>query len=472
MASGRLFGDKKFYRSVFAVAMPIMLQTGITNFVNMLDNIMVGQVGTEQMSGVAIVNQLVFVYNLMIFGAISGAGIFVSQFFGLKDNNGIRYTVRFKLLLCVAITAIVIPLLAVFSDTFISLFLHSTGEGDLALTLMYGKDYLYIALFGLAPFALAHVYSGTLRETKQTIVPMIAGIAAVLVNLVFNYLLIYGKFGFPELGVKGAAIATVLSRFVELAIIMLYTHLNKARNPFIKQLYTKFRIPRELCGRIARTSLPLFANELLWSLGTTVIAQCYSVRGIYALAGYNINMTILQVFMVSFIAMGDAIAIMVGNLLGAGKLDEARRTSSRLIVISILVSAVFGALMALTAPYFPRIYNTADEVKAIATSLMFVSSAILPFMAFSHACYFTLRSGGRTLITFLFDSCTTWTLYVPLIFILSRFTDLGILYLYIACQAVEVLKCIVGFVMVRSGKWARRIVSVQEDDIEPAEAVQ
>ena len=187
----RLFGDRKFYSMVLAVALPIMAQNGVTNFVSMLDNIMVGQLGTEPMSGVAIANQLLFVFNLCIFGATSGAGIFGAQFYGSGDTNGLRSTFQFKLLLCAGLTVLAIGILMAFPEPLIRLYLHEGGSAaDIEATLQYGLDYVRVMLWGLFPFMIVQVYSSTLRETGQTIVPMVASMAAILVNLTFNYFLI------------------------------------------------------------------------------------------------------------------------------------------------------------------------------------------------------------------------------------------------------------------------------------------
>ena len=234
----RYIGDKAFYRRVLGVALPIIIQNGITNFVSLLDNIMVGQVGTLQMSGVSIVNQLLFVFNLCVFGAVSGAGIFTAQFFGSQDHEGVRHTFRFKFLVSVGLVIVGTAVFLLAGQPLIRLYLQGDGDPrDVAITLAYGSDYLRIMLLGLLPFALASAYSGTLRETGQTMVPMVGGIVAVFVNLIFNYILIFGHFGAPAMGVRGAAVATVLSRYVELAIVAGWTHLKSGRNPFIEGFF-------------------------------------------------------------------------------------------------------------------------------------------------------------------------------------------------------------------------------------------
>ena len=314
----KFIGNKDFYKLVAALALPLLLQNAVSTFVNLLDNLMVGRIGTESMSGVSIVNQLLFVYNLCLFGGTGGAGIFGAQFFGRGDYNGVRHTLRFNILLCAGFTVIATVLLALIPDTLIGAFLHEAGTGgDLALTLSEGKDYLRIMLFGLPAFCLTTAYVSILRVPGDNRLPMKASIAAIFVNLVFNYLLIYGKLGFPMLGVRGAAIATVLSRYVEFGLILLGTHGKKTPPRFIRGLYRGFAIPGHLAGQIVRKGMPLLVNEMFWSLGMTMLTQCYSYRGLDAIAALNINSTVLNLFNTVIFTMGNTVGIIIGNLLGA-----------------------------------------------------------------------------------------------------------------------------------------------------------
>lgn len=262
----KFIGDRNFYKMVLAIAVPIMIQNGITNFVSLLDNIMIGQIGTEQMSGVAIVNQALFVYNLCLFGGVSGAGIFTAQYFGQKNEEGVRQTVRFKIWMVFLITLITVILLLYAGDPLIAFYLQGDGTAkSAAATLRYGKEYLMIMLPGLVPFMLVQVYSSTLRECGQTILPMKAGVIAVFVNLILNYILIYGKLGAPALGVQGAAIATIISRFVECAVVLIHTHRHVQQNPFVKGLYSTLKVPAGLVAKIITKGMPLLLNETLWA---------------------------------------------------------------------------------------------------------------------------------------------------------------------------------------------------------------
>lgn len=455
----RYIGDRHFYKMLLGIVVPIIIQNGITNFVSLLDNLMVGRIGTEQMSGVAIVNQLVFVFNLCIFGAVSGAGIFTAQFFGHGDYEGVRNTFRFKFMISVAFAVIGIAVFVVGGPQLISLFLHEGGEsGNIEQTLLYGEKYLHWILLGLVPFALSQVYSGTLRETGETVVPMAAGVTAVFVNLIFNFLLIYGNFGFPKMGVEGAAIATVMSRYVELCIIAVWSHTHTEKVPYIKGVYRTLKIPAELTKQIAIKGMPLILNEALWAFGIAILNQCYSTRGLAAVAGTNISSTITNLFNVVFIAMGSALAIIVGQLLGAGKLEEARETDTKLIFASVVSCLVLGTIMALAAPLFPELYNTTDEVKELATFFIVFSAIMMPFNAFLHSAYFTLRSGGKTLITFFFDAGFVWIVSIPLAMALSRLTDMPVRMLYACCTGADLIKVVVGYILVKRGKWVVKIV--------------
>ncbi len=453
-------GDRKFYASVFALLLPIIVQNAISNFVNLLDNIMIGQVGTPQMSGIAIANQLIFVFNLTVFGGLSGAGIFGAQFFGAGDHEGLRNTMRFKLWTATVVSVIAITVFLTCGDQLISLYL--TGDGDAserAAMLEYSRRYLQIMLWGLFPFTLSQVYGGTLRETGETMLPMKASLSGVFTNLCLNYILIYGKLGFPALGVEGAAIATVISRFVELAIIAVYAHKHTGRFHFIEGLYRSIRIPKSLAFKIIKKGMPLLMNELLWAMGMTTLTQIFSTRGLNVVAGLNISSTITNLFNVVVFSMGTAVAVMVGQALGANDIPRAKQSAWRLIFFNICVCIVVGGVLAALSPVIPNIYNTTDDVRKLATRFMLTSAIYLSFNAVAHCAYFTIRSGGKTFITFLFDSVYTWAILVPYAYVLTHFTSLDIMVLYPVCYLADILKGIIGIIIVKAGHWAQNMVS-------------
>ena len=455
----KLIGDRAFYRTVLAIVVPIMIQSAITNFVNLLDNVMVGQVGTEQMSGVSIANQLLFVFNLCVFGGLAGAGIFSAQFFGAKNEDGVRHCFRYKLFVCAGLIALALAVFLPGGRYLITRFLHDEASpGRVDVTLNHGLAYLRIMLVGLLPFSLTQVYAGTLRETGETRLPMYAGIAAVFVNLIFNYLLIFGHLGFPELGVEGAAIATVLSRFVEMAIVTVYTHRHESRYGFIRGVYHSLHIPGPLVRDITLKGMPLLVNEALWSTGMTMLAQCYSVRGLDVVAAMNINNTVSNLFAVTIFSMGTATSILVGQALGANDMKGAMDRAWKLTAFGLAVTVATLSVMIVVAPLIPGVYRTSGEVRALATAFLRIYALCMPLFSFCNSAYFILRSGGKTLITFLFDSGYTWVIAVPIAWSLVHLTNMNVIAVYLCVQLADLIKCVFGFILVRRGVWLNNMV--------------
>ena len=455
-----LIGDRAFYKMLMAIAIPVMLQNGLTNLVSLLDNIMVGAVGTEQMTGVSIVNQLLFVFNLCIFGGLSGAGIYTAQFYGRNDHKGVRYTFRFKMMLVLVLFAGALLVFHFFGENLIALYLHEGGQtGDIAQTAGYAARYLRVMLWGLLPFAIQQAYASTLRETGETLLPMKAGVVAILVNLVFNYILIFGHFGAPQMGVEGAAVATVLSRYVECLIVVGWTHRHVERAHFIHHAYRSLHVPSSLTLDIFKRGMPLLINEFLWSAGMATLTQSYSTRGLAVVAALNISSTISNLFNVVWLAMGTAVSIIVGQQLGANEFEKAKTSCWRILTFSVASAAGVGLLLLLGADLFPALYNTTGEVRTLAAGVLRVVALAAPIQAFNHASYFTLRSGGKTWITFLFDSAYLWVVSIPLARILSTGTVWPIVLVYAICQFIDVLKSGLGFILLKKGVWLNNIVS-------------
>ena len=457
----RFIGDRVFYRRALLIAIPIIIQNGITNFVSLLDNVMVGQVGTIPMSGVAIVNNLIFVFNMCVFGATSGAGIFTAQFHGSQDHEGVRSTFRYKILISLLLSAAGCSLFLFGGKGLTMLYLK--GETDPALietTLAYSLSYLKIMVLGLPPFSLCFSYASTLRETGKSSVPMVASIVAVFVNLVLNYILIFGHFGAPALGIQGAAIATVIARYVELLIVAFWTHIHPELNPFIQGALRSLHIPRKLFSSITVKGMPLLVNEFFWATGMAFLNQCYSTRGLDVVAAFTITTTLSNLSSIAFMAMGNAVGIIMGQMLGSqAPIPEIRDANRKLMALSIASCAVFGGAMAAVSGVFPLLYNTSNSVRSIATALICITAGIMPFNAYTTASYFTLRSGGKSLVTFLFDSCFVWVVIVPIAFCCSRFTAMPIIPLYLICQCADLIKCALGYWMIKRGDWIQNLVA-------------
>ena len=451
----KYIGTRDFYRRVILLTLPILAQNAITNFTSLLDNVMVGRLGTEQMSGVSIVNQLFFVFNLALFGMVSGTGLFGAQSHGKGDNDGVRYSFRFGCYATLPILALAFALFLGMGDKLISLYLHEGSEtGDLALTLKYAKDYLSIALYGLIPYTFSQIYAGSLRSVGRTVSPMVSGIIGFFVNVVLNAVLIFGAFGIPALGVRGASIATVIARIAECLFLVIYTHSNSKAIPFIRGAFSSFYIPTALARRILIKGMPLLVNEGIFALGQSMLIQSYSLRGLATVSAMNITSTLYDSFSVLFASAGAAIAIILGHILGSNDIERAKREADKLCTFALFAGIIACVFLAVLAPFFPLIYNTTDEVRSLATAFILVRAFSSPFYGYIHGSYFTVRSGGKTVATFFFDSGFLFLVKVPLSYLLVLCTPMPILWVFISVSATLIIKSLIGWVMVRRGTWA------------------
>ncbi len=457
----RYIGDRAFYMAVIALIIPMIVQQGITQFVNLLDNVMVGRLGTNPMSGVAIVNQIIFIFNLTIFGGLSGASIFGAQFYGKGDHEGLRHSFRFRLLFGVGVTILGLAIFLVFGEQLFHLYLNeeNSSPADIAATLDFAKQYMYIMLWGLPPFMVVQVFSSTLKDMRETFSPMVASVISILMNLALNYLLIFGKFGFPEMGVQGAALATVIARYVEMLYLVVYAVRRKKKFVFLQGAFKSMRVPLPLAKRIAITGTPLLLNETFWSMGTAMVNMCYATRGLTAVAATNITGTANNLFSIILMTMGNAVGIMAGQQLGANDIEGAKDTVRKVIFFSVASCVVTGGLLVACAPFIPHIYNTEEAVRAIATQTLIICGCFQPLHSFVNCAYFTIRSGGKTFITFLFDCVFTWAVTLPIAFCLCRFTGLSVVWIFFFVNCADILKIIIGGAMLKSGIWANNVVN-------------
>lgn len=453
-------GEKAFYVKAARIALPIMMQGSIYNLIGLLNNIMVGRVSTVQMNGVAVVNQLMFVFYSCISGIFGGIGVFTAQFSGKGDEEGIRYTFRFKLVTSFLLSAATILLLGIWGKPLIQSYLSGEGlAADAEASLAYGMGYLWIMLVGVPPYALINVYSSTLRELGQTKMPMFFCVFSMVVSLVLNYVLIFGFVGIPAMGCYGAAAATLVARFIELAGVAGWTHLNAHRLPFIQGAYRSLHIPGWLALRIAKKSAPFALNQLLWSMGVAAQTQCYSVRGLYVVSANNIVSALSSLIIVVANAVGNTARIVIGHMMGRSEApDKIRSVYQKFIGLGFVSSFAVALLYALAGRYFPLIYNTTDEVRQLASSFILISALILPFTSYLTVVSGVLHTGGNANLNLIFDTVFIWLACVAPASCLVHFTGLGILWIYGFCQATEILKTFLGILLIKKGRWIQNVV--------------
>mgnify|MGYP003308338755 CR=1 FL=1 len=458
-----LIGDKAFYRRVLSVAIPIIIQNGISNFVNLLDNIMVGQVGTIPMSGVAIVNQLLFVFNLCVFGAASGAGIFTAQFCGSRDHEGIRHTFRFKIMVGLLLAALGIGIFLTAGTPLIQLYL--TGEGspeDVAQTLHYGLRYLHIMLIGLVPFALSNAYSGTLRETGQTVVPMAAGICAVLVNLAFNYILIFGKFGAPAMGVEGAAWATVIAQAVSFLIAAFY--LSKSRFVFDFRLRS-FRIVKDKMKMMIKLGIPSSVQSIIVNISFLVMsAVVNTIGGVVASAAVGIVGKFNSFAILPAVAMSNSVSAYAAQNIGAGFHDRARKCLNVGIAIALSISAVILAAVQLFPETIIGFFDSnADTIRDGVAYIRTFSIEYL-FIPILFCINGLIMGAGHTFFTLISGALSSLLLRIPVAIIFGSVLGWGLPGVGLAGPAATLFSVLFAGWFLLSGRWLKDKTGIRREE--------
>lgn len=454
-----LIGTKTFYRRVIYIALPIILQSFIMEAVNLLDNLMIGQTGLYEMAGVSISNQLIFILNLSMFGAISGAEIFGAQFYGKKDYEGVAHSFWMKVYFALGITCIGILLFIYLNEPLISLWLHDEDIIALQQTFYNAKDYLLIMCIGLIPAGMTRAVTSTLKECSRTDISLYSAIIALSANLVLDYALIFGKFGLPALGVKGAAIATVIARMLECGFAVIWIRMNLNQVPYFKHIFRYMKVPKDLVKNIIIRSAPLMANELLWSFGAAFASSCYAFRGIKVVASMNIVNTVANIFNTIFISLGSSIAIIVGQRLGSGEIEQALKEDRQMIFLAVVIGTFTSACLFFSSESLANFYNVDHSVKLLAVSLIQIKALLSPIDAFNNAAYFTIRSGGKTWLTFMMDAGLTWIVINPVAFILSHYTLLSIQAVYFLTLLSELSKFVPEIYVLKNKSWAEDLTN-------------
>jgi putative MATE family efflux protein len=442
-------GDRQFYKTLFQVAAPLVLQQLITTSVQLVDNVMVGRLGESSIGAVSVINQLYFIVILVTFGAYAGAGIFTSQFFGSGDHDKLKQTFRFKLITGALIALIALIIFTVFGENLIRLFTKNPE------TIKQGLAYLKIARWSAFPWVISVAISNTFREMSITKPLLYISIVAIITNTLLNFLLIFGLLGFPALGVTGAAIATFISRFVELGLMIVL--LIKKGSIFNTKMTQMLHIQPKLLKSMIIMSIPLTLNELLWSTGQTAFLHAYSTRGDSALAALNISGAISQLVFVTFGGIATAVAVLVGNTLGKNALDEAKDNARKLIAFSVFFAVIAGLILFILSFFILNIYDVAETTKDIARFNIRINALFIPVYSFNVALFFTLRSGGDTKSTFMIDSGYMWVVAVPIAMVLAYLTDLKVTMMFLLIQSLDLPKMFFGLSRFRKEHWVKNL---------------
>ncbi|HHT64688.1 MAG: MATE family efflux transporter [Caldicoprobacterales bacterium] len=446
-----LFEDRKFYQTLLKLAIPIAAQNFVASTVNMVDTVMIGQLGETEIAAVGQANQLFFLFALMLFGVISGSAIYTAQYWGVRDIKNIRRVQGLALISACAVAGVF---------TLIALFFPMQAMR------VYSKDPVvvdtgvrYLRIVGLSYIftAVSFSYASILRSTEQPKLPMFISIISLIANAVLNYILIFGKLGSPALGVEGAALATLIARVVETALMLIIVYTGKyvpaAR---IRELLD---VSREFTVRFFRTAVPVILNESIWALGVSIYSIVYGRIGTSAVAAVNISGTVTNLAMVLFQGMSNAAGVMIGNRIGAGEEEHAYIYAKRLLALGPALAVLMGCLLALSSGFFAGFYNVPQEVQLYAVRLLIAFSLLMPFKMFNLINIVgVLRSGGDTRYSLFLDTAGVWGIGIPLALAGGLLLQLPVYWVYFLAGLEEVFKLVLGLRRFRSRKWINNLI--------------
>lgn len=445
--------DKKIYfKTLISLALPIIIQNLISNSLNMVDTMMIGGLGKTELAAVGLANQFFFLYSLITFGINSGCAIYISQFWGKRDIKNIRKVLGLCILIGGSIGFVFTIVALIFPEAIMGFF---TKDREV---LVKGVEYLRIVSLSYILTTLSFCYAFASRSIGMAYVPMITSFIALGCNTIFNFILIYGKFGAPALGVKGAAIATVIARIIEFVLIISIIYSSKG--VLAAKIHEMFNLKKEFILKVLRTIYPVVLNEFFWALGITMYSVAYARIGTDAVASVQISNTIQNIFMVAAFGLANSCAIMIGNEIGAGKEKNAMILAKRFIKISFSLGIILGITIFFSNKAIISIFSIVDAKVIADTSIILkLFSMIIPVkMLTSLFIVGVLRSGGDTRFSLFLEIGSVWGIGVPLAFIGAVFLKLPVYIVVAMIYFEEVVKLILVLPRFKSKKWIRNLV--------------
>ncbi|MDD4584193.1 MAG: MATE family efflux transporter [Eubacteriales bacterium] len=443
--------SKSLYKTLVRVVLPIALQSLIATSLNLVDTLMVGSLGEGELAAVGLSNQFFFIHMGVMFGLSSGAAAFMSQFWGTKDLSNIRKVLGFTITInfCIALFFFLPALL--FPESVLRIFT------DIPEAIVIGKDYMRIVSFCALTISITMTFTAALRATQQTRIPLFISIIVFSTNTLLNYLLIFGKFGFPALGVTGAAVATLISRLLE--IFILYYVIFGRKNLLAGSFREFFGWTKTLAGRVLSSALPVTVNETMWSLGMATYSAFYGRMGVTEFASIQASRTVENLFIMAIFSMGDALLILVGQQIGMGKMDYAYALAKRLIRISLYIGVVSGLLLIITSPYIVGLFNFTPEGRQYTQWILIIYGVFMWLVLYNGISITgTMRCGGDTKHAMVLEVCCVWCIGVPLVFIGVFYLHLPVYYVVLLAQTEEVVKGFLCRSRFYSKKWLKNLV--------------
>lgn len=451
----RYFGSLSFYRQALMIGIPVMLQSLIQSLVSLVDNFMVAGLGDVKMSGVSVAGQILFVFMVLSNAICAAGGIYITQFSGAKNSAGMRQALRFKFLLIGSFIALYLLVCFVFPRQILGMMVIGNAEAEAILDA--GEEYMRLMGFMGIPFCVSVVLATSMREIGQVRAPLVISVIGTLVNCALNWVLIYGNLGAPRLEVRGAAYATIIARFVEMVLYILFVF--RYPQPFMGKHGEKLCTDWKLFGEILRRGWLILFSEVLWVISETVTTAVYNGRGgADVVSGMSAGWAIVNLLFVSFGGINTATAVIIGKTLGQGKLDEARKQKTWMLSAAVvfgLFMTLMGGLATLLAPLvFGHLSQVAQD---ICRDLVLLVSLYMPLWVYTNVQFSVARAGGDTVMGAVVDGCVTLIVVIPGILMLAQWTDWGPVLMYGVLKLTDIVKIITAHLWLKKEKWVRNL---------------
>jgi putative MATE family efflux protein len=446
-----LFNDSKFYRNLIKIALPIVIQNFIASSLNMVDTMMIGKVGEAEIAAVGIANQLFFLFVLITAGVCSGGGVLIAQFWGKKDTKNIRRVLGIGITTCVIIALMFTVSALLFPRSIMAIF-----NKDLKV-IELGAKYLRIVCFSYIFTAINFNYAFSSRCIERTVMPMVVSAIALGCNTFLNYVFIFGNFGAPNMGVEGAALATLIARVIETVLLVGYIY--GTNGVLAAKISEMIDLNRVFINRVFKTSLPVILNEACWGLAAVVYSAIYGRIGTQAIASIQICSTIQNLFMVIIFGMASSAAVMIGNKVGAGEEDTAKVYGKRFCLLGVIIGTILAISLAAAATFILSFFNVSEKVVHDSLMILYIVSGILVVRVLDILLIVgILRGGGDVKFSFLIETFTMWCIGVPLALIGAFVLKLPVYYVVALVTMEEIVKLILSLWRFLSNKWVRNIV--------------
>ncbi|UBK35713.1 MATE family efflux transporter [Clostridium perfringens] len=447
--------DKRFYRLLFSIALPIAVQNLITFMVSMVDTLMVGALGEIQLSAVSIANNLFFVLTILMFGLAGGSNIMISQYWGKGNVKTIHKILAIMYRVCLLITGIFIFIALFLPKYFMGIFTTDKAVID------FGASYLRIVCIGYLFYSITNCTIMMLRSVKTVSISIIVYTASLVVNSILNWIFIFGNLGAPELGIRGAAIATVCARITEFSIVLVFMFIYERKIGL--KIEHLLKLDKEILKDYVGLCTPVLCNELLWAIGASMISVIVGIMGTEVVAANSINGVAHQFVTVFIFGMSNATAVIIGNTIGEGKKEKAKEYAYSIGIFSVVMGCISGLMILLIKPFVVNFYNVSYSTKLIAMEIMTVTSGIIVFQSLaSNFMMGVLRGGGDAKFVLINDLIFMWLVAIPGGFFVAFVLELPVALVFLVIKCDEILKSLTSVYRVISGKWINDVTKDYE----------